>query len=348
MKKTTALYLTAALLAGCGKNGANDAVQKPVPVVQTAPAQRRNLTKTILFAGSVEPVKTARMASPAEGPVTQCAVREGDRVEAGQRLVQVGRSQIATTALAAAREELRRQQAEFGRVEKLVQSGSLPGEQMDEARSNLKKAEAQVAAMETGANDYEIAAPWAGVVSKVWISEGNYVAPRAPLVELYDPASLLVRIPVPEEYALSIRSGTTVQVTLDAHPGKTFSATISRIYPELERTTRTATVEAVLNEPVELLSGMFARVELPVRRAENAIVFPEGALVVRPNGDMLVFVLDGETVREVNVAPLLEANGFVAVASGIEPDSPVVVRGNESLKDGAAVKAMPSKKKPVQ
>lgn len=347
MKKTIALFLTA-LLAGCGKNGGNDAVQKPVPVVQTASAQRRDLIKTILFTGSVEPVKTARMASPAEGPVTECAVREGDRIAPGQRLVQVGRSQMATSALAAAREELRRQQAEFGRVEKLVASGSLPGEQMDEARSNLKKAEAQLAAMETGANDYEIAAPWSGVVSKVWISEGNYVAPRAPLVELYDPASLVVRIPVPEEYALSIHTGTTVQVTLDAHPGKTFFATIARIYPEFDRMTRTVTVEAILKEPVELLSGMFARVDLPVLRAENAIVFPENALVVRPNGDVIVFVLDGETAREVKVTPLLEANGMVAVANNIEPGSPVVVRGNESLKNGAVVKVMSSKKKNTQ
>lgn len=349
MKKTFALLLITALLTGCGKNGGeNTPTQKPVPVVQIAAAQRRDLTKTIQFTGSVEPVKTARMASPAEGPVTQCAAREGDRVEAGQRLVQVGRSQIATTALTAAQEELRRQESEFRRVEQLVESGSLPGDQLDAARSNLRRAEAQVAAMETGANDYEIAAPWAGVVSRVWISEGNYVAPRTPLVELYDPASLVVRIPVPEEYALSIRTGTTVQVTLDAHPGKTFSATISRIYPELDRMTRTVTVEAMLNEPVELLSGMFARVELPVRRAENAIVFPEGALIVRPNGDVLVFVLEGETVREVKIIPLLEANGMIAVADSIEPGNQVVVRGSESLKNGVAVKVMPSKKKNTQ
>ncbi len=336
----------ALLAAGCGKKPDSRApIAKPMPLVQVAAAVSRDLAKTMTFTGSVEPVKVARMASPAEGPILTCTVREGDLVKKGQVLVRVGRSRIAETGLEAAREELRRQESEFRRVEQLVKSGSLPGEQGDVARSNLKRAEAQVAAMETGADDYVIEAPWDGVVSRVWISEGNYVSPRVQLVELYDPASLIVRVPVPEQQALSVHTGQLVQVSLDAYPERRFAGTLTRVYPELERTTRTLTAEISLNEEVRLLSGMFARVDLAIRQVKHAVVVPEIALLMLPSGESIAYVLDREKAVRRTVVTALEADGLVAVTSGIAAGEQVVVRGHDSLKDGASVQVM-GKKKP--
>lgn len=333
--------LVALLAAGCGKKAESDAAaQRPTPPVQVANAERRDLALVQTYTGSVEPVKVARMASPAEGPVVACAVREGDAVTNGQMLVKVGRSRIAESGLDAAREEFRRQESEFKRVERLVHSGALPGDQLDAARANLKRAEAQLAAMETGAGDYEIAAPWDGIVSKVWISEGNYVAPRAPLVELYDPASLVVRFSVPERRALSIAAGQTVAVTLDAYPGRKFMGRIVRVYPELDRGTRTVTAEAVLEGEARLLSGMFARVEVEVEKQSAAVVIPEAALVVLPNGETVVFVVEGEKAARRKVNTGLEAGGLVAIVSGVEPGELVVTCGQDALKDGAALKVM--------
>ena len=274
------------LAAGCGKGRDADATAaaKPAAPVQVKKAEARDLTRRAIYTGSVEPVRVARMASPAEGPIVECAVREGDRVAKDQRLVRVGRSHMAESGLEASREELKRQESDFKRVEQLVTSGSLPGEQLEITRSALKRAEAQVAAAETGAGDYEIRAPWDGVVSKVWISEGNYVAPRAPLVELYDPASLRVRFSVPEQDVRLLKTGVAVKMTLDAYPGKTFEGVVERIYPQLEAATRTLTVEAGLDADVPLLSGLFTRVEAPMESVANAVVIPSGALQVLPSG----------------------------------------------------------------
>jgi len=343
-KTIIVLLAAAAMLAGCGhESRSNRTLKRRPPMVQTVAVQQRDLVKTVTFTGSVAPVKTARMASPAEGPVTKCAVREGDQVAPNQLLVQVGRDSSATAALVAARDELRQYQSEFTRVARLVEQALLPDAQLDEARSNLRNAQAQVAAMETSESDYRIAAPWSGVVSKVWISEGNYVAPRTPMVELYDPSSMVLRIAVPEKYALAMRTGALVQATLDAYPDKQFLAQIVRIYPELERKTRTVTVEVVINEPIKLMSGMFARVNVGVARVENAFVFPERALVVRPDGGNTIFVVEGETVHEIGVQPVLEADGLVAISNRLKSQARIVVQGNLSLKDGARVKVKAAK-----
>ena len=350
MRTFTTLCLAFGLLAatGCGKATSPSAQpdKKPTAPVRVAKAQKRDLSKVVTYTGSVEPVRVARMASPAEGPIVECSVREGDTVQAGQRLARVGRSRIADTALVAAQEDLRRLEAEFKRVEQLVKSGSLPGEQLDAARASLKRAEAQVAAMETGKADYDIASPWPGIVSEVWIAEGDYVAPRAPLVEIFDPASLLVRFSVPERDLPSIQTGLKVQVTLDAYPGRVIPAEIVRVFPGLDPATRTVTIEAELLEEARLWRGLFARVTIPLRTLKDAVVAPDGALLVLPNGEAVMFVVaDGKaTLRKVRVA--LESGEWLAVESGIAEGDMLVIRGHESLKDGAPVQVMDPSAKP--
>ena len=338
--------LAVALAAGCGKKieSQTAAPAKPMAPVQVKKAEMRDLTRSALYTGSVEPVTVARMASPAEGPIVECAVREGDTVAKDQRLVRVGRDRLVESSLEAAREELKRQKSDFARVEQLVTSGSMPGEQLEIARSALKRAEAQVAAAETGADDYDIRAPWAGIVSTVWISEGNYVAPRAPLVEIYDPASLRVRFSVPEQDVRRLKTGVAVTVALDAFPGQSFPGTVERIYPQLEPTTRTLTVEAKIESDVSLFSGLFARVAVPMETATGAVVIPSGALLALPGGGAVVFVAQDDKAVRRPVKTGLETGAFVQILDGVAAGEDVIVRGQEGLKDGAALKIMGPKK----
>lgn len=141
--------------------GQPGAAKRPPPLVMVETVPRRALARGLELTGSIEPTKVARMASPAEGPILECKVREGDRVQAGDRVVRVGRSQAAESAMEAATEELKKQTAEVERVEQLVQSGAIPGEQVDAVRANLKRAEALLAAPRTGIQE-RVAARAAG------------------------------------------------------------------------------------------------------------------------------------------------------------------------------------------
>ncbi|MCA1788736.1 MAG: efflux RND transporter periplasmic adaptor subunit [Thioalkalivibrio sp.] len=333
---------------GCGSrhDDSGGPTAKPAAPVQVERATVRDLTRSVVYTGSIEPVRVARMASPAEGPIVECVVREGDTVRVDQRLVVLGRSHMAESGLEAARAELVRQAEDLARVEQLVKSGSLPAEQLEIGRAAVKRAEAQVAAGETGAADYEIRAPWEGVVSRVWISEGNYVAPRAPLVEIYDPGSLRARFAVPEQEVRHLKVGTSVAIHLDAWPDARLTGAIERIYPQLEPTTRTVTVEAGLAADVPLLSGMFARVEVPVQTAPGAVVIPASALLSLPDGGLVVFLAKADKAVRLPVEIGLEAGGSVQILAGVAAGEDVIVRGQENLKDGAAIRIMGAKPDP--
>jgi len=311
---------------------------KPLPLVAVQPVQVGPLARTLDLTGTATPTRQARLASPTEGPVQNCRIREGDQVKRGQRLVTIGRSGAAAAQVTAAAESVKEQEAELNRTKILVQSGAVPGSQLDSARAKYEAARALLAKARELAGDYSVEAPWDGVVSKVLVKDGDFVAPRTPLVEMYDPGSLVIRLAVPEAQAIEVFKGTPAAVQLDAYPGKTFAGKVSLVYPDLDTRMHTRTAEVKLDAPLALIPGMFARLKLTLQTQAEALTVPGDAVLVLPNGEKVTYVYkDGQVQRRV-VQTGLEAEGKVQILAGLRPGEMVVTAGNEKLKDGMAVK----------
>ena len=260
--------------------------------------------------------------------------------------------------------------ADRDRIGSLVKSGSLPGETAEKARVSYVKcqtqliaAKEQLAMLEAGPTETEIAiqqaavdeakakrgiaqakldecilkAPFAGVVTQVFVRIGDLATPRAPLLKLMDPTSLVVRAGLPESCSAYIRKGAEVVVSLDAYPNKTFNAKIERVYPRLELGSRTRIIEAKIIEPVQLIPRLFARISVQGRVADNAVVVPDAAIVTTPRGDKIVYVVkDGKAnLRKVTIG--LEQGQNVQIIDGVQAGEMVVVAGNLNLKDGVPV-----------
>jgi membrane fusion protein (multidrug efflux system) len=313
--------------------------QKPkaLPTVGTEIIKSRGLAKTVELTGSVAATRLARMASPGEGPILNCKVREGDIVKRGEKVLSIGRNTAAQALVAASQAAFKEQEQELKRVRQLVDSGAIPGAQLDAARSKFESAKAQVAKARESAEDYSVEAPWDGIVSKVLVRDGDYVAPRTALVELFDPHSLVIRFSVPEVQTTEIRENMAVKAQLDAYPGKTFQGRVDRVYPELDARMRTRTVEAVLGDPVDLIPGMFARIEVLLQSVPEAVTVPSEAVIVTPKGERVAFVVEnGKAVRR-KVETGIEKEGRVQILKGVQSGEQVIVSGNEKLRDGAEV-----------
>jgi len=326
------------------------AAVKSLPAVSVAAVTSGSISRTIELDGTVEAARIARMSSPAEGPIINCgaAVREGDSVKRGQRLVCIGRDKTINAQLAAAEADLVREKGELDRVKKLVENGAIPGDQLEIARARHENVKAQLARIEESRTDYMISAPWSGLVSKVMVVEGDYVSPRTPLVEIFDPASLVVRFAVPESESQNVHigNGHTMSVTLDAYPGKTFPGQIIRIYPKLDPSTRTRLIEASLAKEITLTPGLFARIKMKVETHHNAVLVPAQALIVNAKGERMAFVIQDGKASARKVATGIEAEGLVEIISGVKTGEKIVIAGNEKLKDGVAVKILEKKDGP--
>ncbi len=344
--KLVGVIVVAALAAGLGfvflkygllSSGKGKAVKKPKPLVTVQKVQLGSIAEVVELTGSVEPVIFARLASPAEGPVLRCTVREGDKVTKGEKIVLIGRKSGIESLLKSAEEDLKAEKEELERIEKLVESGAVAKDQLQNQRAKYMRMQAQFERMKESNADYDIVIPWDGVVSKVLVAVGNYVNARTVLVEIFDPKSLVIKVAVPEAQSQQVSLGMETPVILDAYPGKTFQGKVSRIYPDLDRKMRTRTIEITLTDPVELAPGMFARVEIPIKRVEQTIVVPQEAVLVTIKEKKIAFVIENGKAAQREVVTGIESKGMVQILKGLEPGEELVVAGNERLKTGMEV-----------
>lgn len=345
------LFLLLFLISGCSAGSDSKSApkdKKNIPVVRAQTAKVMAVSETVELTGNIAATKTAKLSSPAEGPIKSLNVREGDFIRKGSVVLRIGRTQSADALLISAQEDLKKEEDELKAVETLVKSGAIPGEQLDKARANFAKAKAQLIRVQENLEDYIIRAPWNGFVSKVHITEGTFVAPRTALVEMFDPGSLVVQFSVPERIAGLITRATKLIVKIDAFPDKQLKAGIIRIYPDLDLKTRSRLIEANLNEKLPVIPGMFVRIKAILNTIPQAVTIPSVAVIQMPNGEKIVYVVsDGKAVRKkINTGIEDSSLSLIQVVNGIEPNEQIVVSGHESLKNGIEVKITGDKKSP--
>lgn len=309
-----------------------------VAEVRVTEARRDTVRSHREFAATVEPTRLARLASPAEGPIVRLLVREGDEVESGRQLVVIGRSRATQARLVSDREELRTVQDDFERIERLVAKGALPGELLDKAKADLERAKATVEAGEEAASDFEIRAPWRGVVSRVLVQEGNYVAPRTVLVEMFDPESLVLRLALPEAVSFKVQRGAEAHVQFDALPNDEVTGRVTRVYPELDRQLRMRTIEVSVDRVGALAPGLFARVRLLVEQVPDAVVIPAVAVVTTSAQESALFVVTDDLARQRVVRIGVAEGERVQIISGVAVGEKVVIGGHQKLRDGSPVR----------
>lgn len=260
---------------------------------------------------------------------------------------------------------------DLDRIAQLVERGALPGEDLEKARvvyvtaqSKLTAAKEKLAMLKSGPTRTAIAiqealvkeaeaklsmaraklaegillAPFKGMITKVLVRPGDFATAKSPLMEIIDPASLVIRFSVPEIWASSLRIGMKVLVALDVYPDKVFAAKINRLYPELDTRMRTRTAEAILESGLPLMPGMFARLELVLATVEEAVVVPDQAVKISPQGEQIAFTVNGEKAVRRKIKTGIEEGGKIQILEGLRVGEEVIVAGHEKLKEGQAVR----------
>jgi len=141
---------------------------------------------------------------------------------------------------------------------------------------------------------------------------------------------------VPEGYAARLTVDMPVDVRLDVYPSDVFKGRIDRVYPYLDPQIRTRTIEIVLDKPVQLIPGMFARLNVLIETVKDAITVPIEALVDAQKGHVVFVAENGKAVgRQVETG--IEEGRIIQIVTGISPGENVVIAGNEKLRDGMEI-----------
>lgn len=331
------------------------AAQQARPVVLVSLAEQVTLFEEVPLTGTVISPRIAELSTEVSGIVDSMRVRIGDQVRAGDEILRLN-SELESLTLAAARANTERSKWELedakrrlkdaqalGKVQSLSASEveSLAAEvRIDGAE--LVRSQAQEAREAARLTRHRLKAPFAGIISRELVEQGEWIQPGQVVVELVSLDGLRIDFQTPQSVYPKLDKNSRLQVKLNAIPGASFDGRIEAIIPVTDPVSRTFLVRAALTDTrVKMLPGMSASAVLRLDTASQGIVVSRDALIRYPDGRITVWVVNQEgdqaTVTEHPVQTGLSFNGKVAVIGGLAPDTPVVVQGNESLREGQSV-----------
>jgi len=270
------------------------------------------------------------------GRISAIQFREGERVVKGTPLILLDTSVTAAEVLQA-RANMTLANQKYTRALDLEKKGFMSGQARDEAENNQKVAEAALTLAEAKLAKLTIRAPFSGLIGLRSVSVGDYVKEGADMVNLEAVDPLKVDFRVPEIYLSQVRVGQSLQLTLDAMPGKSYEGKVFAINPLLDAAGRAVVIRAqVHNQDATLRPGMFTRVRLLTREVQDALVVPEQAIV--PQGDewYVYRVMDGKAQRtKVEIGQRRDGN--TEIIKGLQDGDVVVTAGQLKLREGVAV-----------
>ena len=263
--------------------GRNSAGVRAGNVTVEAVKVTASLPQTITAVGSLRSDESVTLRPEVAGRINTIAFQEGQPVAKGAMLVRLDPA-VPLAEAQQARANLVLGQDQMGSRRRLGEEQFHFGQAKDEAENNYKVAEASAQLAEAKLAKMDLRAPFSGIIGLRSVSMGDYVKEGADLVNLESIDPLKVDFRVPEIYMRQVKVGQPLQVQLDALPGRTFEGKVFAVNPLIDAAGRSVVIRAMVRNPdTSLRPGMFARVRLITRDAQDALVLPEQALV--PQGD---------------------------------------------------------------
>lgn len=350
-----------AILAVLGTGGfyaqRSRATAKPLDPALLVTVTKKQLDVEIFETGRIAPREKADIKSKVSGTVQQVFVQEGATVKKGDVLLALdptdysrdlekAEADIASANAALDFARLSRERAERGVKEGIAPTFELQQSQHDERSRGLtiKSAEVQKTISQDRLRYTRISAPISGTVIVRNIEPGEAVIPGAqatmdgkPLMTVADLSQLLVKVNLNQIDVAKVAVGRTATLTLDALPGKTYEARITKVAPASVKITgkdqEVFPVEALLAQPDGLVKpGMTADVKVHLDSKPNVLVLPLEA-IVKESGKSFVTKVVEEGPQKIQKQEKVE------VTVGLRNDHEVEVTG---IAEGTKVMLKPA------
>ncbi len=319
------------------------------------------LSRWLPVSGALQPVKQATVKAKVSGEVTYIAVREGERVQAGQTLARIDTADLEAKlleragALESAKAQLALAEKTRASNQLLLKQNFISQNAFDNSESTLnvsmgtvKSAEAQVQMARIALRDATVTAPLSGIVAKRHVQQGEKVAFDSPLVTVVDLKEMELQAMVPAVDVPEVAIGMPVALAIDGFGERRFSGRIERINPATEAGTRAILVYVgIPNADGSLRGGMFATGRIALAADRPAPTLPQTAIRTEA-GQSYIWAIEGGKLgrRIVTLGRRDDEAGTIELKTTLAPDLLIHANRFDNLKDGAPaiVRAAPTDK----
>lgn len=290
----------------------------------------------LTISGRTEADRKVTVIARTAGVLKELRVRRGSYVEKGD-VIAVLSDEAREAQVAQARALVAQRRSELEARSQLIEKGVMPRLQLSGLESQLKIAEAQLAAAEAEHERGVIVAPWAGIVNEVPAEIGGaaFSVAGKEIAKLIALDPMLAVVEVAERRLAGIAVGDAADVRLVT--GQTASGRVRFVSKAGSPNTRTYRVEVEIPNPDGAIpDGITAEVTIRLAPVEAARV-ARSALTFSSTGDLGVRVVEAEDkVAFAPVSVIEDEQSFMWVA-GIPDGANVIVEGQDFVRDGQRV-----------
>lgn len=328
--KALAFILGLGLLASCSNKKTEDVTTESQTVkVKTVVASMQMVDQTTTYTANIQSEVINQIVPAMGGRIQKIFVDVGRKVGRGQALVQMEDYNLQQQTV-----QLANLKKDYERYSELLKVGGIAQQQVDQLKTQIDMLETQISNIKINTI---LRSPINGVVTARNYDNGDVFAQLPVLtVEQLNPLKAIVN--VSEIYFPIIKKGMPVDIMADIYKDEHFTGEVSLIYPTIDATTHTFSVEvAIKNKDGRLAPGMYSRVTLNFGSSEQ-VVIPDIAVVKQSgSNDRYVYIVEGNKVRYSKVTLGPRMGESVVILSGVSNNDEIVTAGQTRLIDGSEI-----------
>jgi cobalt-zinc-cadmium efflux system membrane fusion protein len=335
----------AGLAAGCRKSdpASADSVATPVVAARTVAAAIEPFTHTVSAIGTVvpRPGRYAALSAPVATRISRVYVAPGQRVTAGQPLVEFEQAGF-NAAASGAQASLTAAERNYERATRLANEGIVPRKDAEQAAADLGKARTDAVTAQRAKQLSVLRSPVSGVVTRMTAVLGASADPTQVLVEVADPSAFDVVLSLGPSEAGAVHQGSRVTLSAGEKTGGEAigSGIVASVGASLDTVSRSVAIRVTTTStrrPLRMGESVYG--EIATQVIPNAVVVPVEALVPGDQvGTYRLFVVDKRGTamgRDVKVGGRTETKA--EVTEGLRGGEAVVTQGAFAVQDSAKV-----------
>ena len=299
----------------------------------------QQVVNEITLVGTIQGRHNSNVASETAGKVVAVLKDSGQPLRAGDALIRLENDQLRA-ALIEALADVKLQRFISQQSARLLLQQAVSEQTQRDNEYQLDRAQAKLTDLRNQINDLEIKAPYDGYVVQTTVGLGEWVGRGDAVAQVISIDTVRIRVDVPEHHVDGLRLGAMAGLYIDALGSQRHEGRIVAILPQGLQDSRTfPVIVETLNPRHRMRGGMSARVVFAIEHSGTSVLVHKDALVSGPMGHM-VYLAEQDQARARSVTVGMAHQGYVAVEGDIAAGDLVIVRGNERLRDGQAIRVI--------
>ncbi|MGD9993992.1 MAG: efflux RND transporter periplasmic adaptor subunit [Salinivirgaceae bacterium] len=306
--------------------------------VKVATVEQEIIDRPLEYTSNLAAFKEIYFAPVTPGRISKILVEEDDRIQKGQLLVEMDKTQLNQAKI-----QNESAKINFQRIDTLYRLGSASEQQHEQLKTQYDLTKMNV---EYLTENTHLLSPINGVVTDKHFENGelfsgapNTVVGKAAILTLMQINPMKALVSVSQSYFNQIKKGMEAEINTSLYPDKVFNGKVDKIHPTIDAATRTFKVEVLIDNPKEeLRPGMFAAISINMEKTKALVVPSITVLKQEGTNNRYVFVNNKGVAKKVSVEVGKRFDDKIEIISDeIAVGTQLIVEGQANLMDGSKI-----------